>query len=371
MAAIAPAEVFPPGDFLREELEARGWSQVEFAEILGRPLKLVNEIIVGKKRITPETAKELGAALGTSAELWLNLEAAYRLRHSEPPAPRIARRAKLRSRCPLREMINRGWIEDSQNVDVLEAQVLRFFGIKTLEEHAPLAHAAKQSRYDGELTSAQEAWLFRVKRVAEGLPSVAYSEAGLRGALPRLRALLADPEEIRHVPRILAEVGVRYVIVERFPSSGIDGVCLWVDDDRTPVIGMSLRFDRIDNFWFVLRHEIEHVLRRDGTILDSNLDEAQEDLPEHERIANEAAAEFCVPAADMDDFMARVGPLYSDERIKGFALNISVHPGLVAGQLRRRLNRWDLFGKHLVKIRHIITQTAVTDGFGNALQVAV
>ena len=86
MAAIAPAEVFPPGDFLREELEARGWSQVEFAEILGRPLKLVNEIIVGKKRITPETAKELGAALGTSAELWLNLEVAYRLRHSEPPA---------------------------------------------------------------------------------------------------------------------------------------------------------------------------------------------------------------------------------------------------------------------------------------------
>ena len=98
MAAIAPAEVFPPGDFLREELEARGWSQVEFAEILGRPLKLVNEIIVGKKRITPETAKELGAALGTSAELWLNLEVAYRLRHSEPPAPRIARRARLRSR---------------------------------------------------------------------------------------------------------------------------------------------------------------------------------------------------------------------------------------------------------------------------------
>lgn len=73
------AEVFPPGEFLRDELEERNWSQTEFAEMIGRPVRLVNEIIAGKKAITPETAIQLGDALGTGAEVWLNLESQYQL----------------------------------------------------------------------------------------------------------------------------------------------------------------------------------------------------------------------------------------------------------------------------------------------------
>ena len=58
MTERIPAEVFPPGEFLADELEARSWTQVEFAELIRRPTKLVNEIIAGKKVITPETARE-------------------------------------------------------------------------------------------------------------------------------------------------------------------------------------------------------------------------------------------------------------------------------------------------------------------------
>ena len=74
-----PAEVFPPGEFLREELAARGWTQADLAERTGRPLRSINEIINGKKAITAETAIGLGDAFGTSAEYWMNLEGAYRL----------------------------------------------------------------------------------------------------------------------------------------------------------------------------------------------------------------------------------------------------------------------------------------------------
>jgi HTH-type transcriptional regulator/antitoxin HigA len=84
-----PAEVFPPGEFLRDELEARGWTQTEFAEILGRPLRLVNEILAGKRGITRRTAREIAAALDTTPELWLNLETAYRLSRAEPVPERI------------------------------------------------------------------------------------------------------------------------------------------------------------------------------------------------------------------------------------------------------------------------------------------
>jgi HTH-type transcriptional regulator/antitoxin HigA len=89
-----PAEVFPPGEFIREELQARRWTQADFARILGRPLQVVNQIINGKTRITVETAKEIGLALGTGPELWLNLENQYRLNTTAEPDQAIARRAK-------------------------------------------------------------------------------------------------------------------------------------------------------------------------------------------------------------------------------------------------------------------------------------
>ena len=88
-----PAEVFSPGEYLRDELETRGWSQRDLARILGRPVQAVNEIVNSKKRITILTAKAIGAALGTGPEVWLNLQNYYEL-HSTPDAdPQISKRA--------------------------------------------------------------------------------------------------------------------------------------------------------------------------------------------------------------------------------------------------------------------------------------
>ena len=88
------ARVFPPGEFIREELEARAWTQRDFAQILGRPLQNVNNIINGRTAVTAATAKQLALAFGTSAELWLNLETAYQLATAEEPDPQIARRVR-------------------------------------------------------------------------------------------------------------------------------------------------------------------------------------------------------------------------------------------------------------------------------------
>ena len=78
-STMKPHVVFPPGDLIKEELEARGWTQVQFAAILGRPFQVVNGILNGKREITPETALQLSAALGSSAEVWARMEAEYRL----------------------------------------------------------------------------------------------------------------------------------------------------------------------------------------------------------------------------------------------------------------------------------------------------
>lgn len=149
----------------------------------------------------------------------------------------------------------------------------------------------------------------------------------------------------------------------------MDGACFWLDDDK-PVIGMTLRFDRIDNFWFVLRHEIEHVLQEDGkadkqAIVDTDLGDSKEGLPECELRANAAGANFCVPTAELDDFIARVQPYFSEERVLRFAQRIQVHPGLVVGQLQRRLERHDFLRKHQVKVRAHVLPSADVDGWGS------
>jgi HTH-type transcriptional regulator/antitoxin HigA len=365
-----------PGFFIREELEARGWNQRDLAYILDTPEQAVNMIIAGKRGVSPEMAKALGEAFEVHPDFFANLQKAYDMSRARDPDPGIGKRARLQSVYPVREMIKRGWLEDT-DAELLEVQVSRFFKVANTNEipHV-LPHAAKKTHYD-DVPAAQLAWLFRVRQIAESMPSVPYSEKKLREALVRMKSMLFDPEEARHVPRLLMEAGVRLVIVEALPGSKIDGVCFWLDE-KTPVIGLTLLHDRIDNFWFVLRHEIEHVLQRDGMeveVIDVDIAKSMgsnaPSVSEQERIANEAAADFCIPRKEMTSFIARKNPFFAERDILGFAKRVQVHPGLVVGQVQYATGRWDLLRKHLAKIRQHVLPGAIVDGWGQVASVAL
>jgi len=354
-----------PGFYIREELDAREWSQRDLAYILGTPEQAVNMIISGKRGISPEMAKALGDAFDVNPELFANLQRAYDMARAREPDPSVGRRARLQLAFPVREMIKRGWLQDT-DAAMLEVQMAQFFEVANANDIPHLQHAARKTHYD-ETPPAQLAWLFRVRQIARSMTVIKYSEKALRDALLRLHGLLIDPEEARHVPRILAECGVRLVFVEGLPNAKIDGVCFWLDKN-SPVIGLSLRFDRNDNFWFVLRHEIEHVLRRDGQteeVIDVDILATGDDqLPPEEVAANEAAADFCIAKSEMDSFIARKAPFFADRDVAGFARRMNVHPGLVVGQIQKRTKRWDLLRRHLVKIRAHVLPGAMVDGWG-------
>lgn len=373
------AEIFPPGEFLKDELEARNWSQTEFAEIIGRPVRLVNEIIAGKKSITPETAIQLEASLGTSAELWMNLESQYQLSKVRQNDSVIQRKAKLYEKFPVREMTKRGWIGESEDIEVLEHQFSTFYCLSSLDDYPKLAHAARKVSYES-VTMLQWSWLFRVKHVAESFVVPKYKRDSLVAALPKIHALLSAPEEIRHVPKLMNEAGVRFVVVEAMPNSKIDGACLWLNGSQ-PVIAVSARLDRIDNFWFVLRHEIEHLLHEHGKeaqmMLDEEVAESSESAQlEEEQVANDAAAQFGVSHAELSSYMARVNPyFFSRDRVLGFAGRLGVHPGIVVGRLQKQLEKmghadsYKYLREYLVKVRAILKQTAPLDGWGNTFPI--
>jgi HTH-type transcriptional regulator / antitoxin HigA len=369
MAARRPAEVFPPGDFLREELEARGWTVSDLAEILGRPASTLNEVINGKRGITPETARGLAEAFGTSAEYWMRLDTYYQLYRKTTEGDGVARRAKLYSRAPIRHMVKRGWIEPSDDIETLEMRVLRFLNIESLDAAPSFRTAARMSASYVSIAPPQEAWLARAGQLAHAVQVGSFSKDKVDAALYQLALLTHEPREVRHVPRILSEAGIRFVIVEPLPESKIDGASFWLASDA-PVVALSLRFGRIDSFWFTLLHEIGHIVNGDQSVDDDLLEAARSDSgrPERERLADQFASENLIPQKQIEGFIARVRPVYSTRRILGFAETVHVHPGIVVGQLQhRREISWANFRGMLVSVREWVTGSAMTDGWGTAV----
>ena len=361
--------MFPPGEFLKEELEARGWAQDDLAEILGRPTRLVNELIAAKRGITPETAKGLGEAFGTSAQLWMNLESVYRLSLSNAGYESVARRALLYAKAPVRAMIRRNWIVSSNNIDVLEKNLCDFFDLADIDKEPHFFnYVARKSTPYNFLTQEQNAWLYRASHLVNGISALTFSQARFKNALEQLRMLLPNPEEIRKVPKILSECGVRFLIVEPLPQSKIDGATFWMNN--SPVVVLSLRYDRIDWFWYTLMHELAHVKNEDGKrnsnfALDTDLrgEQSLEDRPAYEIRADEFASNFLVPQVELDNFIARTSPLYSKKKIIGFSNRIDVPPGIVVGQIHHREKNYSYSRDLLVKVRHIIESIALTDGW--------
>ncbi len=372
MAVANPTWVNHPGFYIKEEMEARGWNQRDLAFILGCPEQSLNTIMTGKRGISPDMAQALGETFDVPAKFFANLQQAYELARANRPDPGVKIRARL-AQYPVREMIKRQWIENS-DATMLESQLVRFLEVKDSEHIPYMAHAAKKSKYeDRNISPPQIAWLFRVRQIAKSISVPRYSDDRLREALVDLEDLLNAPEEARHVPRIMHECGVRYVIVERLPNSKIDGVCFWFG--KSPVIGMSLIRDKIDNFWFVLRHEIEHVLRghgREAEMIDEGIEDAKnDDLPEEERIANEAAAQFCVPQAKLESFLRRKHPLYYEKDVLALSRVLNRHSGLIVGQMQRRLDDYAYLTRHLAKIRRFVLPGAIADGWGQVVPVSL
>jgi HTH-type transcriptional regulator/antitoxin HigA len=280
----------------------------------------------------------------------------------------VSRKARLYEFAPVGEMQKRGWIEKSSNFDVVESQVLRFFEKKTLDEPTQFLAAARKSTA-GDWTPSQKAWLMRARQLAKTVKVVGkFTAKAFEAALQALSLLKDEPEEIRKVPRVLSEAGIRFLIVAPLPQSKIDGACFWLSD-KEPVVVMSFRYDRIDWFWHTLMHELGHVSNGDGknaATLDVQLvgnDAIGEGKPEVERKADAFAVAFLVDQGELDDFIART-PVFSRLKLVGFAKRLGVNPGIVVGQLQyRKLVPYTNFRPLLTTVRNLIMGSALTDGW--------
>ena len=363
-----------PGQLISHLVNEKGWSKRVLATVLGMSETIVNKMTTDVRPISASEALLLEEVFDVPADNFLDLQTKYNLAKakikSTPDAGRAAR-AELFTKLPISAMVNRGWLKipDVKDFVTVESELQQFFGVRSSKDIPVFPHAAKKTEVATGTSSAQLAWLYRVRKIALEMIVPPATKSSIENAIKLITPLRVSEASTRKVPEILQKCGIRFLIVEGLPSAKIDGVCFWLSDSA-PVIALAMRFDRIDNFWFVLRHELEHARCGHGkTIItiDSDMESGSEngEILEEERVANEAAADFCAPAKKMDSFIARKSPLFSERDLLGFSKIHKTHPGLATGQIHARTERYELFRKHLVKVSPYVIPASIVDGWGS------
>jgi HTH-type transcriptional regulator/antitoxin HigA len=355
-------------------LSGKGWTQDELAAVTGKSRQAINELISGKSGVTAEMAIALGAVFGNGATAWMSWDSAYRLSVAREDGVDVQKKARLYEIAPIRDLQRRGWIKDTKVLAELEAELKSFFGTNSLDEPFTFPVSAHRAAMLGQLNPAERAWCFRARHLAAALPLQSLFDSSSLDRLEReLRILAAYPQEARRAPQRLARAGIRLVIIEPLATAKIDGAAFWLNQ-HAPVIAVTLRYDRMDSFWFTVMHELAHIRNNDALSVDLDLVGEKADAillqEDFERRANEQASAALIPSEELDSFIRRVGPLYSKTRIIQFAHRMKIHPSVVVGQLQHR--KEITFSHHhqlLPKVRNFVTDAALTDGWGKAISL--
>jgi HTH-type transcriptional regulator/antitoxin HigA len=306
----------------------------------------VSEILSRKRPLSIAMIRALHEGLGIPAEALINPAAPPQ---EDPEGSQIPW-----ERYPIRAMIDRGWIAANRSSTWTRdtARLLLepfFFGAGTPQlGTAPLYRRSAHVRAaKGMDEFALAAWTGRVLNVANTripvrqFDSRAFEPDHLRG-LVQLSRLDEGPRLAREW---LADRGVVMVVESHLPRTRLDGAAM-VTADGTPVVALTIRYDRLDNFWFTLLHECAHLLRHLVGIADSGATRYYDDLDvddsgdPRERDADSFARESLVPAAQWQASAVAFAP--SVDAAVLLADELGVSPAVIAGRVRHEKRNFRL-----------------------------
>ena len=170
-----------------------------------------------------------------------------------------------------------------------------------------------------------------------------------KSILKEIAKLSQDLNSIPKLPSILRELGIVLIYEKYFPTMKLDGVVQKLDNG-TPVIGMSLRYSRVDYFWFTLMHELAHIVlhydKLDTPIVEElETDDGLEKLSDNkiEKQANRLAKESFVERSRWRS----APPKYSntDKVLREFAKSVNIHPAIIAGLIRHEQNNYTKYSR--------------------------
>ncbi len=325
-----------PIDAILFRLEQKGLQQKDLIPIIGSKSR-VSEILAGKRRLTIPMVRKLSAHL--------EIPVSALVEEHQPESSQLEAEPPLSL---VREIVKRGWVQGgrvtAKNAKDFVARLFEKVGTSSLGP--AYLRSSIHTGIAGPINIyALRLWVARVLIKSRELPvargKFRRSEMGeeLLAELARLSWLDSGPLAARD---FLAKHGIAVVIEGHLPGTALDGAAI-LDTDGTPVIGLTLRYDRLDNFWFTLLHECAHVVRHLETPGETFVDDTEKsfDTDVKEIEANRLARDTLISQEVWRRCDAN--RLKTVEAINALADELKIHPAIVAGRIRRETGNYRIF----------------------------
>jgi HTH-type transcriptional regulator/antitoxin HigA len=317
-------------------MEQQGLRQKDIAELLGGKNR-ASEILSRKRALTLPMIRALNEKLEIPAQLLIH-------EFDDPSADQLEGTVD-ESVAPIELIVSRGW-------SATEAGALKLWK-RLINEHpgspAYLKHTVTFGRNRSTNLTNVWLWLAQVRNIADAREGVhqRFEKSSLTEDLIRYVSRLSwMPNGPRLATKFLEDRGISVVVEPHLPATHLDGAAM-LSSQGTPVIGLTLREDRLDNFWFTLIHELIHAwkhLNAKGyrAIVDERV-ELGEENEGIEKEANQLAGEILIPRAQWKRSQAYLRP--TAESIHKFAGQLQISPAIVAGRIRHERKNFTLFSK--------------------------
>ncbi len=346
-----PIELPDPIEAIRFRMEQSGLKQQDLIPYIGSRSK-VSEILAGKRLLSLKMIRALHKGLGLPAEVLLR-----------EPGGRIPEELPNLQceRFPLKEMAKRGWIAAcnetaaslKERAEELVREFLRPLGNCKIQQGLlrPRQRVRSGSAMD---EYALVAWCTRVISLAQRQQVAAYRSGTItEDFMQRLVNLSYLDSGPRLAREFLGKNGIHLIVLSHLPRTHLDGAAMMLSSGN-PVVALTLRYDRLDHFWFTLCHELGHVkLHFDNEEDACFVDDLDTDPEGPEVKADEFAQDALIPAGVWAHSPTR------HERTPGAVVHLAsqlrVHPAIIAGRIRREQRSYrlltSLVGQHLVRVQ--------------------
>ncbi|CAN7497846.1 ImmA/IrrE family metallo-endopeptidase [Acidovorax sp. LjRoot194] len=326
-----------PVDAITMRMVELGFEQKDLARILGSASR-ASEVLNRRRQLSLEQMRLLHSELNIPAEVLLG----------RPASAGIELDGEIINQLPLTEMARRGWLGRQVQGDGQLIERFREFLAKVSLGATPVF--MRRSIFGGVAEKSKVltyAWLARViMRARENRKiNIRFNASTFNvDFLLQVAKLSAADNGPKLAQEFLAMKGIILIAEPQLSGMEVDGAVLR-DDDGTPIIGLTLRFDRLDNFWFTLLHELAHLLRHFSNQSVAFIDDLAnlDDSDPRESEADAIAGECLIPRSSWNRSLA--SRTRKKEDIDALASSLCIHPAIIAGRIRKETNNWRLLSK--------------------------
>jgi HTH-type transcriptional regulator/antitoxin HigA len=341
------SDFLSPGQAIRYFLSKNGWTQEDLARILTISLKHTNELIKDKKALSLEIAMSLEKVFEWNTVDWIILDLEFQLsnKKEEDKSKLIERSAYLYEFMPINELIKKGWLKPYNNTKELDKQIRGFWNIPKeqkidlsfLESRSGQLKYKKSDSYKKNFKEFNALiWHQKALNFSNYINIENFNKRKLYELMLKMHQYTYIKNGVSLFLKELNLSGVKFCFLSHLSKTYLDGAAFM--SNNNPMVALTGRYDRVDNFWFTLAHELAHVYlhlkasNEEDIIFIDDTSTNNDKISNKEKEAN-IMAEKLLLKEDIFYFFKNDFGYLTEDKVLEFSNSYKLHPSIVVGLL--------------------------------------